>query len=230
MTGRGPRNAAAMRTMKKTTDRRSGVPAMTTRTMRREAKHGPATRTRTKRTMIGRGRRVATGKRTIGRAGKKSKLGLARIGLLLLLISLGLYAGSMALHILFLLIALIGGVIPGGLSIVTGNPRPGELARRPGRLGAVHRRSFKDAGPRYCRGRRCRRAFGAGVCHGHRFGLIRGLELPLQPLLSKINRLKDFMEKSRELEKEIQKNPGSARAKELQEEMKSMTQDDLTVR
>ncbi len=51
---------------------------------------------------------------------KPSKFGLARPGAMLLLISLGLYFGGMALHILLLFVAWVGGVIPYGMVVVTG--------------------------------------------------------------------------------------------------------------
>ena len=57
---------------------------------------------------------------TAWRNRKASRLGLARVGLLLILISFACYLGSLGLHALFLFIAWLGGVIPSGLIVVTG--------------------------------------------------------------------------------------------------------------
>ncbi len=155
--------------------------------------------------------------------GKGSKIGLARVGVLLVLISLGLYAGSVALQVLFILIALIGGVIPGGLTLTTGIL--GLLNWIVGLVGL----GFCIASPK---GRGLAIA-ALSVAAVHLIlalivvndgDSIIGSNLAV-PVLSSFNRSENVQSLSKELQKEESKNPGSARAKELREDLKSYQDD-----
>ncbi|MFO0796971.1 MAG: hypothetical protein U0804_05800 [Gemmataceae bacterium] len=89
---------------------------------------------------------------------KASKFGVARPGVLLLLISLGLYAGSLALHALLVLVSWMGADIPSGMNglngvvglagwvvglvgfglVTAGPPKSRGLAIAAGSVGLVH--------------------------------------------------------------------------------------------
>jgi len=156
--------------------------------------------------------------------GKSSKFGLARTGVLLVLISLGIYAGSMLLQLLFMMIALVGGVVPSGMSLMTG--LLGLANWVTGLIGL----GFCIAGPTRARGLAIAAVSVAAV---HLIlGFIvandstptNGADAVIQTL-SFFNRAENAEELVKELSKEMQKNPGSARAKELQEELKEIGDD-----
>jgi hypothetical protein len=130
----------------------------------------------------------------------------------------------MALHVLFLLIALIGGVIPGGLSLMTGIM--GLANWIVGLVGL----GLCIGGPSRTRGLAIAAVSVAAVHLVLAFIFVNDSESVQAsnisiPLLSGFNRYETIQEKAKELQKEIQKNPGSARAKELQQEMKSYSDD-----
>lgn len=155
--------------------------------------------------------------------GKGSKLGLARIGVLLVLISLGLYAGSMALQALFILIAFVGGAIPSAMGLITG--LLGLLNWVTGLVGL----GMCIAGPSRARGLAIAAISVAAVHLILCFITANDSDSAPSnisiPLLSAMNRATNYLDLTKELSKEEQKNPGSDRAKKLREELKSMSED-----
>jgi LSD1 subclass zinc finger protein len=155
---------------------------------------------------------------------KGSKFGVGRVGLLLLLISLGLYAGSLALHALFLLGALLGLPIPLGLTVVTGIMGLANWVVGLVGLGLC------IAGPARSRGLAIAALSVAAVHLILAFVVVtdvdsvQGGSFSL-PVLSALNKGASLREKQKEFAKEVAKNPGSARAKELREELKDQEGD-----
>jgi hypothetical protein len=152
--------------------------------------------------------------------GKAAKFGVGRVGVLLVLISLGIYAGSLAMQAMFLLLALLGGVIPSGLLLVLGI-----LGLANWVVGAVGL-GLCIGGPSRGRGLAIA-ALSVAVVHlilafitVNDTDSIVGSNLAT-PILSSLNHAENMQSLVRELEKEQQKNPGSARAKELREEINS---------
>jgi hypothetical protein len=155
--------------------------------------------------------------------GKRSKFGLARTGVLLVLISLGLYAGSMALQVLFIAIALIGGVIPSGMGLVTG------LMGLVNWIVGIVGLGFCIAGPSRARGLAIAAVSVAAVHLILSFITVNDSDSAgansVVPMLSGFNSATNVQNLAKELLKEEQKNPGSPRAKELREELKSLNED-----
>jgi hypothetical protein len=153
-----------------------------------------------------------------------SKLGIARIGMLLILISLGLFAATLGLQSLFILVALIGGVIPGGMSIITG--LMGLVNWIVGLVGL----GMCIAGPSRARGLAIAAVSVAGVHLILAFITANDTKSAAfspdsVPELSMQNRQATIRELGKEYQKEVQKNPNSPAAKSLREELESYTKD-----
>ena len=156
--------------------------------------------------------------------GKGSKFGVARVGVLLLLISLGLYAGSMGLQVLFILLALVGGVIPSGMGLMTG------LLGLANWIVGLVGMGLCIGGPSRARGLAIAALSVAAVHLILAFITVNDSDSILSsniavPMLSGLNRASNIQDLSKELQKEEKKNPGSARAKELREELKAIGED-----
>jgi len=142
------------------------------------------------------------------------------VGLLLIVISLGLYIGGMFLHTLFVFLALLGGVVPSGLSLVTGI-----LGLANWIIGLIGL-GLCIGGPPRIRGLTIA-ALAVAAVHlilaliaVNDNDSFTGSNISV-PVLSGLNRAVAYQDLQKELQKEFQKNPGSARSKELQEELKS---------
>jgi len=152
-----------------------------------------------------------------------SAFGLARVGVLLVLISLGLYLGAMGLQLLFLGIAVIGGVIPSGMSLLTG------LVGLANWIVGLTGLGLCIAGPSRARGLAIAATSVAAVHLILGFVVVNdSTAMPSPDLLTRtfslFNRAENAEEIAKEYSKEMQKNPGSARAKELAEELKSISE------
>ncbi|MDB5311877.1 MAG: hypothetical protein JWO38_6079 [Gemmataceae bacterium] len=155
--------------------------------------------------------------------GPGDPLGLARPGLLLLLISLGLYLGSLGLHSLLLTAAWAGAVVPNGLVLVTGL-----LGLANWVVGLVGL-SLCIAGPARVRGLAIT-ATSVAVVHVILAFVVANdtKSLTFTPYtietLSGINRMDRVVQTQKTLEKESEKDPKSAASKELREELAAMQQ------
>jgi hypothetical protein len=155
---------------------------------------------------------------------KGSKFGVGRVGVLLLLISLSLYAGSMALHALFLLVALVGVAVPSGLGVMTGIMGLANWVVGLVGLGLC------IAGPRRARGLAIA-ALSVAAVHlilafvtaNHTGSAVFSSRAVWA--LSAGNRAENLIQLQKDLQKEMQKNPSSARAKQLREELDSYRED-----
>lgn len=155
---------------------------------------------------------------------KPSKYGLARPGTLLILISLGLYFGGMALHALLLFVAWVGAVVPYGLVVVTG------VLGLLGWVVALVGLSLTIAGPAKVRGLAIA-ATAVAVVHlilvfvvanNERSGGFGSGSIGLMSAASREDR-RDSLQ--RELMKEAQSNPNGQRVKDLQADLADYNRD-----
>jgi hypothetical protein len=127
-----------------------------------------------------------------------------------------------------LLLALFGAVIPSAMSLVTG------LIGLANWVVGLVGMGVAIAGPSRCRGLAIAATSVAVVHLVLAFIVVNdtdslvGSNLTL-PLFSSLNRMESAQQLQKELSKEIQKNPGSAKAKELQEELKSYSDDSSVI-
>ncbi|HEX4606927.1 MAG TPA: hypothetical protein VH092_01855 [Urbifossiella sp.] len=149
---------------------------------------------------------------------KPSPFGIARPAVLVILISLGLYFGGMALHALFLFVAWVGGVIPNGLMVLTG------LLGLAGWLVALVGLGMSIAGPQKARGLAIA-ATAVAFIHlvlafvvaiDKRSGALGSNSVTMLSALNRSDRVTDL---NKELIKESQSNPNGQRAKDLRAEL-----------
>lgn len=152
------------------------------------------------------------------RGRRPSRFGVARPGVLLILISVGLYFGGMALHALFLFLAWVGAVIPNGLVVITG------VLGLAGWVVALVGFGLSIAGPAKARGLAIA-ATAVAVVHlvlaivvaNDRQSILFGSHSVLA--MSAVNRVERIQDLNKELIKEMQANPGGPRAKSIQAEL-----------
>jgi hypothetical protein len=154
----------------------------------------------------------------------RGSLGIARAGLLLILISLGLYLAGISLHLLFLFIAWLGGSIPNGLILMTG------LFGLANWIVALVGLGMSIAGPSRSRGLAIA-AISVAVAHLILAFVVANNRdsIPFSSnsilVLSYQNRVEAAQDLQKELKKEIAKDANSQRVKDLREELRSRRED-----
>jgi disulfide bond formation protein DsbB len=149
---------------------------------------------------------------------KKSPYGLARPAVLLILISLGVYLGTIALNAFFLFLAWVGAPIPNVMTTLLG------VAGLLGWVVALVGLGLAIAGPPKARGLAIATAALAfvhlalafTVAIERRSGAFGNNSVAA---LSAMNRFERFQDLQKELDKEMRTNPNSARAKALREDL-----------
>lgn len=154
----------------------------------------------------------------------KGSLGIARVGLLLILISLGLYLAGISLHLLFLFIAWLGGSIPNGLILMTG------LFGLANWIVALVGLGMSIAGPSRSRGLAIAATSVAVVHLILAFVVANNRDsIPFSSnsilVLSYQNRVEAAQDLQKELDKERAKDANSQRVKDLREELRSRQED-----
>lgn len=154
----------------------------------------------------------------------RGSLGIARVGLLLILISLGLYLAGISLHLLFLFIAWLGGSIPNGLVLMTG------LFGLANWIVALVGLGMTIAGPPRSRGLAIAATSVAVVHLILAFVVANNRDsIPFSSnsilVLSYQNRVEAAQDLQKELNKEIARDANSQRVKDLREELRSRRED-----